>query len=243
MERSDHRLAERHFARAAGSATLDRFVPYQALGLSRISQQAWNSAIEPLEESLVSYPANADVHRHLGYALFRIGRTDSGISHLQRAVGLNRVVPSFRLTLGQALGEVGRPEEAIAELNQGVLLQPEDRTPYYLALGVNHRRAGDLRASARALGRARGIAPDDQEVLNSLAVTRILQADFAEARNLLGTLVNRHPSRADYRTNLAIALINLSDRASAEAHARQVLILEPGNRVARALLDSLSRME
>jgi tetratricopeptide (TPR) repeat protein len=105
-------------------------------------QERWGPAAEAYRQAIAINPRHALAHNNLGQILERDRHFDEAATAYRQAVDSE---PAFRLgrfNLGRMLLALGRPEEAVAELEK--LTEPRDgEAPRYLfALATAHVRAG-----------------------------------------------------------------------------------------------------
>ena len=85
-----------------------------------LSQTADKEAeIRRLEQLVSAYPDRADTWYELGLAYWRLGRHAEAVKALSEAVRLKPDAMGFRIDLGNALDDAGRPEEAIIQYLAG----------------------------------------------------------------------------------------------------------------------------
>jgi len=84
------------------------------------------------------------------------------------------------------LAEHGAYDDAIACLNRAVTLE-QDNYLLWFNLGVTYRDAGKLHEAKLALEKAAEINPEDEDILDSLAVLCFLMEEFADALLIVRT--------------------------------------------------------
>jgi tetratricopeptide (TPR) repeat protein len=105
-------------------------------------QEKWEPAAEAYRRALVANPQHAQARNNLGQILERDRNFEEAAAEYRRAI---EAQPGFRLArfnLGRMLIALGRPAEAIVEIEK--IVEPRDaEAPRYLfALSVAHVRAG-----------------------------------------------------------------------------------------------------
>ena len=149
--------AERHYRVVVGLGVnlADAHYDYGVLlGL----QERWDLAAAAYRRALAANPLHAQAHNNLGQTLEREHKLDEAAAAYRQAIVSQ---PGFRLArfnLGRMLIALGRPGEAVSELN--ALVEPRDEeTPRYLfALSVAHVRAGRKDEGIKWAIDARGLA-------------------------------------------------------------------------------------
>jgi tetratricopeptide (TPR) repeat protein len=111
------------------------------------SSLEFTRAGEEYERALTLAPTNARVLRDYGVFAVSMGRSDSGLTMLRRAVALDPLNYVAHMYLGQGLRALRRYDEAIMALSDGLAVEPgaDIRTE----LGITQYLLGDLQ-SARA---------------------------------------------------------------------------------------------
>jgi tetratricopeptide (TPR) repeat protein len=85
---------------------------YYAEGLTAIDQQDWKTAIELLSKVVEQRPWHDDGHNLLGFAYRKQGHYDQALQHYHQALELNPYHRGALEYLGEALLEMGKPEQA-----------------------------------------------------------------------------------------------------------------------------------
>jgi protein O-mannosyl-transferase len=84
---------------------------------------------------------DALLESHLGIELYRVGRVEEGLAHIERAVAIDAADPFAQYNLGVAMLKQGDAGRAIAHLTETVRLAP-DEPEYRHRLGVALARFG-----------------------------------------------------------------------------------------------------
>lgn len=122
------------------------------LGFTLLDQDKNTDGVRVLEDLLRSDPDYFPAKNHLAYGLLKTGNAESAIRIAAEFIEADRGNPSAWDTQAQMLQSVGRSEEAITSLSQGVLL--DERFAYgFRHLGNIHASVGD-NDSARAAYKA-----------------------------------------------------------------------------------------
>jgi len=155
----DWARAEAHYSAAVamGFNLADLHYDYGVLlGL----QEKWDLAADAYRRALAVNPQHALAHNNLGQLHERERRFDAALEAYRRAIDSQPTFRLARLNVGRALLALGRPGEAIVELQK--LEQPRDaETPRYLfALSVAHVRAGNKDEGIRWATEAKRLASE-----------------------------------------------------------------------------------
>ena len=176
---------------------------------------------------------------------------------------------SLRASLAGALGSLGKLDQALAELDRAIALEPANPEAYHNR-GVIHEKRGDAKAAIREYQTALSYAPDYQPsraalarlggvpaggdqpknaneklaaALAEQAHQAALRDDFEEATRKLDEaqrIAPRYALVAHYRANIAYLQ---GDRAGAIAALRRAVELEPDNPLFRTNLERLEKAD
>jgi tetratricopeptide (TPR) repeat protein len=136
------------------------------------------SAAEALADGLRQDPNHAEAHTLQGYVLGQQGNLSAALPHLQRATILRPDWAEARHNLGAALWYSGARERAIAELREGVRLDPASAGGHAF-LGMALLETGDLGARA-SLQRAMALSPAMAAAYIDLGVVFLRAGDLAK---------------------------------------------------------------
>ena len=137
-------------------------------------------------------------------------------------------VPGDPLSQGRALLANGYTNEAIAELSVAAVTGP-DLVEANNLLGVAHDRRGQHKQAQEYYERARGVAPQNADVLNNLGHSLYLDDRYKDALALLKTAARLAPTDTRIANNLALVYGRLAKyddaykqfkRAGGEYYAR-----------------------
>ena len=136
----------------------------------------WDRAAEAYRLAIAVNPQHANAHNNLGQILERQGLTGDAAEEYRHAVASR---PDFRLArfnLGRMLIVLGKPREAVGELE--TLTQPRDaETPrYLLALASAYARAGDKALAIKWATDARQLALEHGQGELAAAIDRQLSS-------------------------------------------------------------------
>jgi len=226
------------FDTAARLGAPQEFAVWQALGLSHYNRERWQEAAAALEQSVRYHGANPASHYYLGQASAQLGDYDRAVTHAARAAELNPVATQYRLGYGQVLTMAGRPGDAVHILHE-VVSERADDVHALRELADAYAALEDMESAADWFQKALLLEPSSMDLINSLAVTEVRLTRFTSARVRFEELIRMVPSRADYRVNYAVVLLNQGDHAGAIDATREALTLEPGMPEAQNLLNQL----
>ena len=132
------------------------------------------------ERACATYPAQAEAFRLLGFLHWRGGRFAEAEGPWRQALELEPDHPLNLINFGGVLSGLNRLDEAIQLHRQAVQLAPEQRLGW-LNLAITQRRLGDFTGAGATLHAAMALEPDNPDLRWCLALTRLLQGEYAEA--------------------------------------------------------------
>jgi TolB-like protein/tetratricopeptide (TPR) repeat protein len=107
-------------------------------------------ASEEYERALVLGPGNVRVLRNYGQFAALMGRGDSGLAALHRAVALDPLNPNAHGFLGDGLSSQRRYAEALRALQDALALDPDRPSGFSTSIGEIHYLLGDLESARSA---------------------------------------------------------------------------------------------
>ncbi|MGJ4967434.1 MULTISPECIES: tetratricopeptide repeat protein [unclassified Bradyrhizobium] len=227
LQEAIHALRARQFARAEQiaasilrTARTDRAaLLVQAHAL--LGQQRANEAIAPLEKAALR-GSDPELQTLLGAALCESRRAADGIALLRKTAARRPpFLPAFQELAGR-LAKSGQLGEAIAVIEEALTLSP-DSVDLQLDLGRLSLQANDRVRARTHLLAAREAAPGRPDILIELAWVQFLDGDYAEAAGTYRHALGLRPEDTQTRANLAMCLMEMGDRAGAEAALRTVV--------------------
>ena len=182
-------------------------------------------------------PDNVEAGAVLAEALIRLLRSDEAEAELTRWIDIHPGRASLRIALARAIfrGDRSRGPDAIAEIEAAVELDSMGLADFR-AIGELVRRRAPPDAAERLNRMAVERFPLHVEAYGPLINVLIDQHRTAEAIELLRRAMGLRRTPSALKLQLAELLFGSGHAEEAEAIARQVLKLEPGNASARAFL-------
>lgn len=106
---------------------------YAGLGALRVRQRNWEAAIATYQQALQVDANHAESHRSLAGIYAQLGQRHEEIAYRYRAVVLKPAwaTPSNQLTLGNALIQMDKPNEAIDCYRRAIKLRPDFYEAHY----------------------------------------------------------------------------------------------------------------
>lgn len=160
----------------------------------------------PYRRSVLILAATAAILSHAAYAVTekeaaaaeRAGNFAAAASAYRTLVAQNPRSVSLRLQLADALAKDRRWDEAVAEYETVLRLQP-DNAVAQRGIGTVRRWQGHLDEARIAYNRARAMSPNDPSAVLGLAATHALDRDFAGARKLYDEAARKWPQDTEVR--------------------------------------------
>jgi hypothetical protein len=172
------RLVERRRRNVVGAAAVGAGVVLVLMVLSWRQCRIWSNS-EALWTHALTHGASrsAEAHNYLGIALFRAGKNENAITHLQESARLLPAYPDAHLNLGAALIKQGKLDTAHAALSEALRLKP--------GLVEAHQDLGVVLAAQNKL---------DEAIAQFREALR-LRPDFDRARRGLEIVLQRKSQR------------------------------------------------
>ncbi len=190
-------------------------------------------------EALAVQPALADVRINYGRFLETQGRVEAAAREYRAAIEDEPWLASAHYNLGTALLRLGSaPDEAVEHLKEAIHLQP-DYVDALVNLGIVRASSGEETAAGDLFRRAVDAGPDDANALSNLGTYHLQRGAVRDAVEILERATVAAPGRADVAANLAVAYFQLGNATEARRYAQGALGLDPGQAVARQVIDAL----
>jgi tetratricopeptide (TPR) repeat protein len=212
--RLDDRLAEAYASMGAIKSKSGDYVAAEA---------AYQRAIDLNSNYATAY------HWYGDLLVTYLGRPEGAIPLLQKAFALDPLSPAITLTLGQALEQLGRFDQAKAQYLKVIEIEPSYASPYILIAGLYRAAWGQV--DEAMLWRFRGMARDPGMV-SALSWTGLYYLDLgdeAEAEYWINRAVALAPEQAVPNAALVFLYRYRNDRERALQTARKLLEITPGN--------------
>ncbi len=166
--------AEEHY-RAAVTLGSDLAELHYDYGVLLSLQQKWDQAAESYRRAIAVNPRYGAAHNNLGQVLERLRQSpDTALAEYRQALDSQPTFRLARFNAGRMLIALGRPEEAVVELQK--LTEPRDaEAPRYLfALSTAHLRSGRKDEAVRWATDARQLALQYGDTALAAAIERDL---------------------------------------------------------------------
>jgi Tfp pilus assembly protein PilF len=204
----------------------------EVLGRALLMQNRADEAIVLLEKAARRHE-NPAIETLLATALAATGRSDEALHQLRQTMARRPPFPpAFLETAGQ-LGKIGRLEEALEVLEDGLALTP-DAADLRMEIGFLSIKRND-RTRARAMFlQVLAAVPERHDALVALARVMALDGEYAAAADSYRRALGLRPDDAVTRNNLGICLLEMGERDAGEASLRAAMRGDP-HTVGRAI--------
>jgi DNA-binding winged helix-turn-helix (wHTH) protein/tetratricopeptide (TPR) repeat protein len=203
-----HILALVHYARAVAVHSLNGWLAESA------EAETLAKAERAINEALKRDTENTGGHTIHGNLLRARGEHEQAIVAFKRALAINQNFLPARAELGRALIDVGKYEEAIAELQKAIQASPTDISlymwHYWSGLAAVHR--GDAKGALDALRQSHQTNRQHDNTLRLMAVALADDGDEDKARQKVQEFLKLRPTatlddwkRPNARSNPAVA--------------------------------------
>lgn len=211
------------------------------LGVSLGRENRGDEAVMAYRRARAAAPDQPQILRLLAAQLIVLGRPEEAIAAIDDpSSNAARAHPDVREYRGLALQELGRTEEAEAELWAALQTAPDD--PSLLnSLGymwVDSGRRVDQ--GAEMLARAHAADPTNGNIQDSLGWAQFRQGQYEIAVETLEGAVNKQPANAVIVDHLGDAYWQVGRRREAEWQWGRVLTLEPDAEIRAEVEDKLA---
>ena len=151
---------------------------------SRISpRESIAKAYELAEKALSMDESNAATYRLLGSIYLAMKQYKKAIAAGESSIALEPNAAISHMNLGLTLSYAGTPDEAIAQIKQGIRLNPFPPYYYYISLGRCYIRKGNYEEALAQYKRALEVTPDSWMTHAGVTVAYSLLGREQEARS------------------------------------------------------------
>lgn len=124
------------------------------------------------------------------------------------------------------LASDGEYTEAIACFKRAIIIERDNYLLWY-NLGITYRDSGDIVNARNSLEKAHQIAPQRNDVTETLATLCVNQGDFACALDYAQEGINLAPEYAPFWNLMGVALFNMEEYNLASENFEQALCINP----------------
>ena len=183
------------------AVTRDNALANQVYGNALLIDGEIEPAKEHLREALRLSPDFPDAHNNLGSALGAQGDLEGAIREFRAALRTQDTAET-RHNLGFALWRLQRADEAIAEFEHALELDP-GHAPSHAKLGIALGSKGRLAEAERHLAESLSLYPNDPDTRRWQAVTLTLEGKVEEGIAAYRELLKLSPDDPDALNNIA----------------------------------------
>ncbi|MBX7135577.1 MAG: tetratricopeptide repeat protein [Fimbriimonadaceae bacterium] len=216
---------------------------YAKLGMAALTSEEFANAHTAFLKAIDLHPHYPDLHLKLASAYKGLGDREKQQAALARALQINPNYAEAILSRGIFLYEEAAYDEALAEIQRAIEIEPGLNGERY-AFAVECHQRGD---TARALANFLAMSSSDSQDANAharVAASFVKQGLFQEAAQEYGRALEIAPRYADLRCRLGEVMLELDLVSAAEHEFRQALEINPRYAAAWAYLGiSLRRLK
>jgi tetratricopeptide (TPR) repeat protein/2-polyprenyl-3-methyl-5-hydroxy-6-metoxy-1,4-benzoquinol methylase len=171
-------------------------------------------------------PHHINAQYNLGLLALQVGRPDSAIILIGKAVAIRGRVPEWHYNLAFALCAVGRTDDAMAHYRTAILLRP-DYVEAHMNLGNMLKEHGKPVEAAACYERVTDLNPNSTDALFNLANVLTDQSEWSRAAEIYRRAIKLKADFPQAHNNLAIVLGLQGKSVEAVVHYRRALALSP----------------
>jgi predicted CXXCH cytochrome family protein len=211
-----------------------------ALGKALIELDSLPVAEHVLREAITRFPEHVLIQYWLGDALYRQGKTELSISHLQAAIELQPNLIAAYIKLAEAQQVEGDFSSARQNLEEALQRDPIHHPEAWNNLGMIHFQSAHYDDAVRSFRQATNLDPDLVQAWVNLGAVYLMLEQFDDAIEVLQFAIESDPNFAPTFGNLGYIYMQQGDFDQARIMFNKVLELQPDDERARAYLDQLS---
>jgi Flp pilus assembly protein TadD len=198
----------------------------------RSSRALWERAVEATRD-------NYFAEGSLGYVLWKEGRPDEAIPHLQESLRIRPDFAEAHNNLGVVLAGRGELRDAISHFSVAVRIDPEFKAARD-NLAATNARLTTLDTSLTHYADAVRARPNDLAAHNEFGAALASQGRIDDAIEQFNDAIRIDPNQPDVHFNLGVMLDRKGRTLEAVEQFRIALRLNPGHVAARQALDGVA---
>ena len=203
------------------------------MNVARLEAQLGNrdEAIAAGKELIVSAPGNTDNYEFYAQLCYRLGETDMALDTLRKAVRINPTEPALTMSLGRALAEEFRTDEAIEVYWRAFEKSEEidDKTSLVQKLTDLYGQQNQFDKLIERLERDRREESKRREMTICIAQAHNSSGDYGTARRELESLLTDNTKDTNLLQQLSKLCESGSDLAAAVEYQTQLAKIAPGH--------------
>lgn len=199
---------------------------WHLLGVACLKQEKLHAASFAMDKACVMLPADAEVWRHAGFVLNRLGDYGRAEECYRRSLVLVSGHPETLENAGSNAIDAGRFDDALPYLERALALQPNFAQAHN-AMGILQHHLGNLDPAQVHFIRALALKPDFIEALNNVGGVQRELEQFDAALNSYRRAVEIKPDYAKAFGNMGVVLHEQGHLQDAIACYENALALVP----------------
>jgi tetratricopeptide (TPR) repeat protein len=211
---------------------------YYNLGTLYLRRNNLPEARRFLEQAVQLRANYPEAWNNLGMIAAEEGKPDEAIGRFRQSLELQPTYTVALLNLGNLYRRRGNYEEAETLLTKALDLEPDDAEANYSA-GMLYARQENFERALQYLNKAVALRPGYSDALNNMGVIFVRQQRYAEAEEEFKTCIRVAPNFDQGYLNLARLYVVLHHEPQAKEVLHQLLLLEPGHKMAQQALEML----
>jgi tetratricopeptide (TPR) repeat protein len=208
---------------------------YYNLGTLYLRRNNLPEARRYLEQALQLRANYPDAWNNLGMIAAQQGKIEEAIADFKESLSLQPNYTVALLNLGNLYRRSGNFVQAEALLTKALEIAPEDPEANYAA-GMLYVQKDNFERALQYLSKAINLRPDYGDAINNMGVLFVRQQRYSEAENEFKTCIRVAPNFDQAYLNLARLYVLTKNEAQAKEVLRQLLLLQPGHKMAQQAL-------
>lgn len=214
---------------------------YYNLGTLNLRRNNLSEARKYLEQTVAMRPNYPEAWNNLGMIAAQQGLSDEAARNFQQSLSLRPDYAVAMTNLGNLYRRQGAFDQAQSLFGRALRLQPDNPELYY-NFGMLYAQQGQSQQAADYLQKAIALRPAYPEALNNLGVLYVRSGDYNRAEEQFQTCIRLVPSFDQSYLNLARVYVIRHDKQRALQTLQELLTLQPGNRAALQVMETLNSL-
>jgi tetratricopeptide (TPR) repeat protein/peroxiredoxin len=212
---------------------------YYNLGTLYLRRKQLPEARRYLEQTVNLRPNYPEAWNNLGMVAAEQGQAEQAVEHFQHSLLLRPTYTVALLNLGNLYRRRGNYDDAGKLLLRALEIEPENSEANY-SLGMLYARQDNFERAESYLRKAVALRPDYPDAINNLGVLFVRAERYSEAEGEFKSCIRIAPNFDQAYLNLARLYVVLKNEERAKEVLRQILSLQPGNKLAQQELEMLN---
>lgn len=212
---------------------------YYNLGTLYLRRDRFPEARRYLEQAVQLRPNYPEAWNNLGMLCAEQAQPEEAIADFKQSLLLQPGYTVALLNLGNLYRRSGDYAEAETLLTKALQLAPDDPEANYAA-GMLYARQDNFDRALQYLSKAVNLRPDYADAINNMGVLLVRQQRYSEAEDEFKTCIRVAPNFDQAYLNLARLYVVLKNESQAKEVLRQLLLLQPGHKMAQQALQMLN---